>query len=174
MHEPRRIDDMQRNALHGARLGIVDHVMIARVSIDDAAAAGRDALQSVLVKRLQEREDRARPLQVLCLDQLLAGAKLTGGDKVLHAGDHEWNDHPRSRDAGRFGKHARLHDLGLDLPEPSLQYVAAGAFRYQYSGRPHQLVYDIAGADEELLDASVDARADVGPVEVDLPLNRSS
>src|SRR6478736_2950923 len=153
MNEPRRIDDMQRNALHGASLGIVDHIMIARVSIDDAAAAGRDALQPVLVERLQEREDRTRPLQVLCLDQLLAGAKLTGGDKVLHTGDHEWNDHPGSRDTGRFGKHAGLHDLSLDLPEPGLQYVSAGALRYQYAGGPHQLVDDIAGTDQELLDA---------------------
>ncbi len=55
------------------------------------------------------------------VDQLLATAELTGGDIVLHAGDHHRNDPPWRRHAGGFRNHSGFQDLRLDLTEAGLQ-----------------------------------------------------
>ena len=57
MHEAGGIDDMQRNTLQRAGLRIGDHVMVAGIGIDDAATARRNALETILVERLQEDEN---------------------------------------------------------------------------------------------------------------------
>ena len=64
----------------------------------------------------------------LRIDQLLAAAELTGCDVVLNAGD----DHGmifQGSDAGGFGDHPGLYDLGLDLTEAGLQAVLTCTLR---------------------------------------------
>ena len=69
-----------------------------------------------------------------------------------------------------FRDHAGLHHLGLDLPEPGLQPVPARLFRDQGFRLAALLGDEVAGADEELLDAAIDASTDESLVEVHLRL----
>src|SRR5712672_395524 len=80
MHQSDAVDDMQTDFPTCAGLLCDDLLVIAGVGVDDAAAAGRHAVETALVERLQKHEERARPGDALRLDQLLAAAELAGGD----------------------------------------------------------------------------------------------
>ena len=84
---PTAVDDMQSDLAAGAGLLRRDFLVVAGVRVDDAAAAGRHPLEAALVERLQVDEDRPGSGDVLRFDQLLAAAKLTGGDVILNRGD---------------------------------------------------------------------------------------
>src|SRR6478752_10198769 len=111
--------------LPGSALRVVDGIMVVRVRVRDAATAGGYALEPALVERLEEREQRAGPLNLLRIDQLLAAAELTRRDVVLHIGDDHRDHSERRGDAGDLGDHAGLHDLRLDLVEAGLQAALA-------------------------------------------------
>ncbi len=72
---------------------------------------GGGAVDAALEDRLHEHQDGAGPCHLLRVDQLLAGADLSGGDEVLHARHHHRDHGPRLRGAGHHGGHADLHHL---------------------------------------------------------------
>src|SRR5262245_58659133 len=112
---------MKNHAPGGAGVFRDDRVMIVRIGIGDATAAGRDVVEPTLVERLEKREKSARARHLLDVDQLLAATKLAGSNELLNVRDHHRDDGKRLRYTGGFGDHPRFHDLRFNLPEPSLQ-----------------------------------------------------
>src|SRR4051794_30431408 len=155
MHQPDTVDDVQGNGAASTGLLGRDLLVIAGVSVDDAAAPRRDAFEAAFVKRFDIGENRARTSDILRLDQLLSTSELSGSDVVLHAGDHHRNDDPRLRYAGCLRDHADLQDLSLDLAEAGLQRAPPRPVRNQHACRAHQLIDDVTSADQELLDTAV-------------------
>ena len=132
------------------------------------AAAGRHALQPALVDRLHENENRAGTHGALRLDQLFAAPELASRDVILHVRYHHRNDRPRLGDAGSFGHHPHLHDLGFDLAKAGGERASACAVGDQDARRPDHGIDDIPRPQQELLDTSIDAGPDEGLVQIDL------
>ena len=113
--EPHRIHDVKGDRPQPADLPRGYHLVVARIGIRDAAAAGRHSSQPAFVKGLQEDEESPLFRDLLRIDQLLGAAELAVRDVVLHLRDHHRNDGPGLGDAGDLGNHARFDDLRLDL-----------------------------------------------------------
>src|SRR5215510_15846818 len=84
MYECERINNMKHRAFEGAGVFCNDRVMVVGIGIGDAAAAGRNIVEPALIERLEKGEQGARTCHVLRIDQLLAAAKLAGGNVFLN------------------------------------------------------------------------------------------
>src|SRR5689334_17152490 len=92
MHEAKRINNVKNHAFESAGVFGNDRVMVIRVGIGDAAAAGRQIVNSAFVERLEKSEKGARPRHLLQVDQLLAATKLAGSNVFLYVRDHHGDD----------------------------------------------------------------------------------
>src|SRR5262249_35350971 len=151
MHECERINNMKHHAFEGAGVFCNDGVMIVRIGIGDAAAAGRDIVDPTLVERFEKRKKSAWTRHVLHIDQLFAATKLAGSNVILYVRDHHRDDGKGLRYARDLGHHSGFHDLCFNLPETSLQASPTGTFRDQDSGWTHEWIDNIAHAQRELL-----------------------
>src|SRR3954447_15108323 len=104
VHETDAVDHVQPNRPGGTGLLGGYLVVIAGIGVDDAAAARGHAIETVLVERLHESEQRARPRDILRLEELFAGSELAGRDVILHVGDDHRDDDPWLGYAGRFAE----------------------------------------------------------------------
>src|SRR5215211_5330518 len=160
MHEPDGIHRVENDAPHSADVLRGDHIVVAGVSVCDAAAARQHAIKPALVERLEKDQNGSGPRHLLWVNQLLATAELASGDEVLHVRDHHWDDRHRLRHASDLGRHSDLHDLRLDLPKARLQAALSGAFRDQDPGRAQERIDDVADPEGELLHLPADASPD--------------
>jgi hypothetical protein len=88
------VDGMQRQPLENASILRSDQIVVIGISVDDAAASGRDAIQSVLIDWLKERQNGAGSLYLPGFDELFTAPELARCDVILLAGHHHWNDRP--------------------------------------------------------------------------------
>jgi hypothetical protein len=93
---------------------------------------------------------------------LLAAAKLTGGNIVLHLGDHHWDNGPGLRCTRNLGNHTNLHHLRFNLSKAGVQNALTGARWNQDASRSHQRVDYIAGPQRKLFHATIYAGTDDG------------
>ena len=172
MDQRKRIHDVKNQATKESGVFVGDDVVIARISVSDAAAAGRHVIDSAFKHRLKRHQERAWTGDLLHIDQLLAAAELAGGDEILHAGHHHGDDAERLGDAGDLPHHSDLHDLRFDLVEAGLQSTLARTVGNQNTGRTHQRVDDVADPQGELLDPPVHPGTDRRLVQFDLGLRQ--
>src|SRR5258708_3029267 len=147
-------------------------VMVARIGIGDTAAARRHAVEAAFVKRLKKDEKGTRPRHLLHINQLLAAAKLAGGNEVLHSCHHHRADCKWLGHTGAFRGPTDFHDLSLDLGETGLQGLITGSLGDQDAGWTHQGIDDVADPQRELLHPSVHPGTDHRLVQLDLTLSK--
>src|ERR1700730_8995575 len=68
MHEREGIDGVKKRSSHRAGIGCDDHVMVAGISVGNAAAAQSYAVEPAFVQRLERRDERAGPCHLLRID----------------------------------------------------------------------------------------------------------
>ena len=86
MHQSDRIHDMQKQPSADAYIPVRQRVVIVGVGVRNAAASGRDPVQTAFEKWLQEDGQRTRTGGLQRIDQLLGRSHLAGRDEVLHGG----------------------------------------------------------------------------------------
>ena len=92
VHKRQRIHDMERNSPKGTCILRNNFVVVVGISIGNAAAAWRHALEPTLEKGLEENKKRTRLFHLLRIDQLLTTPELAGGNLVLHICHHHRDD----------------------------------------------------------------------------------
>src|SRR5829696_2132677 len=160
MHEPDGIHRVENDAPRRADILRGDHIVVAGVSVRDAAAARQHAIKPTLVEGLEKDQNGSRPRHLLWVNQLLATAELASGDEVLHVRDHHRDDRHGLRHAGDLGRHSDLHDLRLNLPKAGLQAALSGAFRDQNPSRAQERIDHVADPEGELLHLPADPSPD--------------
>src|SRR3954454_17429281 len=96
MDDSHRIHDMEKYALHGTKVFVIEAIVIVRVRIGDALTAKRYVVKSALIERLQKH--RNCPGLAGCLEgvnQQVSRLDLAAGDKALnlrynHRDDRKW------------------------------------------------------------------------------------
>src|SRR5262249_8376784 len=117
VNDTNRVAGVQIQSLERSKIFVGKEFMIVGVSVSNAAATRRHVIHTTLIKRLKKNRQRARPRQLLHINELLRRPDLTRCNVVLHTGNHHWYDGQRFGNAGNLGDHAGLDDLCLDLPK---------------------------------------------------------
>lgn len=108
MDQCKCIHDMKNQATEKTGVLIGDDFVITRISISDAAAAGRHVIDSAFKHRLKRHKERAWAGDLLHIDQLLAAAELASRNEILHGGYHHGDDAERRGHAGDLPPPFRL------------------------------------------------------------------
>src|SRR5215813_3450214 len=87
VYESECIDNVKDHAPGGAGIFCDNRVMVVRIGVGDAAAAGRNVVDSAFVERLEKCGQGAGPRHLLQVDQLLAATKLASSNILLDVRD---------------------------------------------------------------------------------------
>ena len=77
MHEREGVDGVEHKCPYPAGIGCDNHVMIVGICVRDAAAAWSYPIEASFEERLERHDERARPSDLLRVEQLLAALTKT-------------------------------------------------------------------------------------------------